>query len=47
MRYLKYLFVFILAFTACKTKKYALDNSVIAKEMSAKKVARKHCFCKF
>jgi len=47
MRYLKYLFVFILAFTACKTKKYALDNSVIAKEMSAKKVARKHFSANF
>ena len=47
MRYLKYLFVFILAFTACKTKKYALDNSIIAKEMSAKKVARKHVSANF
>ena len=47
MRYLKYLFVFILAFTACKTKKYALDNSVIAKKMSAKKVARKHVSANF
>ncbi|MDC1465085.1 DUF4292 domain-containing protein [Polaribacter sp.] len=47
MRYLKYLFVFILVFTACKTKKYAIDNSVIAKEMSAKKVARKHVSTNF
>ena len=47
MRYLKYLFVFILVFTACKTKKYALDNSIIAKEMSAKKVARKHVSANF
>ena len=47
MRYLKYLFVFILVFTACKTKKYALDNSIIAKEMSAKKVARKHISANF
>ena len=47
MRYLKYLFVFILAFTACKTKKYGLDNSVIAKKMSAKKVARKHVSANF
>ena len=47
MRYLKYLFVFIFAFTACKTKKYALDNSVIAKKMSAKKVARKHVSANF
>jgi hypothetical protein len=47
MRYLKYLFVFILVFTACKTKKYTLDNSIIAKEMSAKKVARKHVSANF
>ena len=47
MRYLKYLFIFILVFTACKTKKYTLDNSIIAKEMSAKKVARKHVSANF
>ena len=47
MRYLKYLFIFIFVFTACKTKKYALDNSIIAKEMSAKKVARKHVSANF
>jgi hypothetical protein len=47
MRYLKYLFVFILVFTACKTKKYAIDNTIIAKEMSSKKVARKHVSANF
>ena len=47
MRYLKYLVVLIFVFTSCKTKKYALVKSKIAKEMSAKKVAKKHISANF
>lgn len=47
MRYLKYLLVLLVVFTSCKTKKYAIDSNVIAKEMSAKKVVRKHISANF
>jgi hypothetical protein len=47
MRYLKYLLVLIFVFTSCKTKKYALNKSKIAKEMSARKVAKKHIDASF
>ena len=47
MRYLKYLVVFLIVFTSCKAKKYAIDASTIAKEISAKKVVRKHLSSNF
>jgi hypothetical protein len=47
MRYIKYLVVLILVFASCKTKKYALDADVIAKEISAKKVIRRHISSSF
>tara|TARA_R110002049_G_scaffold2846_9_gene23168 strand:+ start:3244 stop:4014 length:771 start_codon:yes stop_codon:yes gene_type:complete len=47
MRYLKYLLVLTLVFTSCKTKKYVIDSNIIAKEMSAKKVVRKHIAADF
>ncbi|MDX6745231.1 DUF4292 domain-containing protein [Polaribacter sp. PL03] len=47
MRYLKYILVLTIVFTSCKTKKYAIDSNVIAKEMSAKKVVRKHVAANF
>lgn len=42
MKFLKYSFIFILAFTACKSSKKTIDAKVIAKKMSAKKVAKNH-----
>ena len=47
MRYIKYLVVLIVVFASCKTKKYAVDADVIAKEISAKKVVRKHISANF
>jgi hypothetical protein len=47
MRYLKYLVVFLIVFTSCKAKKYAIDAGTIAKEISAKKVVRKHLSSNF
>jgi hypothetical protein len=42
MRYIKYLLVLLLIFTACKTKRYILENTSIVKEISAKKVVKNH-----
>ena len=47
MRYSKYLIVFIIVFTSCKAKKYAIDATATAKEISAKKVARRHLYSNF
>ena len=47
MRFLKYILVFTLAFTSCKTKKIMIDSNVIAEEMSARKVAKKHIATNF
>jgi hypothetical protein len=47
MRYLKYLVVFTIFFTSCKAKKYAIDATTIAKEISAKKVVRRHVSTSF
>jgi hypothetical protein len=47
MRYLKYLLVFIIIFTSCKTKKYAINSNTLAKEISAKKVVRRHLSASF
>jgi len=47
MRYLKYAVLLIFVFTSCKTKKQVLDNKAIAKEMSARKVAKKHISANF
>lgn len=47
MRYFKYILVLLFLFTACKAKKYAIDATVIAKEMSAKKVAKRHVAANF
>lgn len=47
MQYLKYFLVFTVIFTACKTKKNMIDGNLIAKETSAKKVAKKHVSANF
>ena len=47
MRYSKYLIVFIIVFTSCKAKKDAIDATATAKEISAKKVARRHLYSNF
>jgi hypothetical protein len=47
MRFVKYFLVFTIVFVSCKTKKYMIDSSIVAKEMSAKKVVRKHVSANF
>ncbi len=47
MRFIKYFAVFVLIFVSCKTKKNIMSSGSIAKEMSAKKVARKHIASNF
>lgn len=47
MRYLKYVLMLTLVFTACKSKKLVLDANVKAKEISANKVVRKHVAANF
>ena len=41
------MFVFMLVFTSCKTKKVMIDTNAIAKEISARKVAKKHIVANF
>lgn len=47
MKFIKCFVVFVVVLTACKTKKSLIDSSVLAEEMSAKKVARKHVAANF
>ena len=47
MKFLKYLLLFTMIFTSCKAKKNMIDVTAIAKDMSAKKVARKHIAANF
>ena len=47
MKTLKYLLIFTLAFTACKSSKNIVNSNAIAKNMSAKKVAKKHIAASF
>ena len=47
MRTLKYLLLLVLFFTSCKIKKEASDTAGFVKEMSAKKVVRKHIAANF
>ncbi len=47
MRFLKYILLFTVIFTSCKTKKNMIDATAIAKEVSAKKVAKKHIAANF
>lgn len=47
MKFFKYILFFILVFTSCKTKKVMTDTDAIAKEISARKVAKKHIDANF
>lgn len=47
MKNLKILLVLIIVFSSCKTKKNMIDANVIAKNISAKKVAKKHINANF
>lgn len=47
MKFIKYVFIFLLIFTSCKATKKSMDISAIVKEMSAKKVAKKHIAASF
>jgi hypothetical protein len=44
---IKYLLLFTIILSACKTKKNMIDASAIAKDISSKKVARKHVAANF
>ena len=47
MKFLKYILLLMIVLTSCKTKKNMIDANVIAKEISAKKVAKKHIAANF
>lgn len=47
MRFIKYLLLLTIVFTSCKTKKYVMGSNVIAKNLSSKKVAKKHVAANF
>lgn len=46
MKFIKYLAFFVFVFTACKTKKNIMGTNIV-REISAKKVARKHVAANF
>lgn len=47
MKFVKYFAAFVIVFASCKTKKNIMSSGSLAKEMSAKKVARKHTASNF
>lgn len=47
MRFIKYILIFMLIFTSCKSKKIAIDANAKATRMSAKKVVKKHIATNF
>ena len=47
MKVIKYILLFTLVLTSCKTKKNMIDANAIAKEISARKVAKKHIAANF
>ncbi|TXD54219.1 DUF4292 domain-containing protein [Polaribacter sp. IC063] len=47
MRFLKYILLFTMILTSCKSTKNMMNVKAIAKDMSAKKVARKHIAANF
>ena len=47
MKYLLQICLFLMVFTACKSKKVVIDATVIAEKMPAKKVAKKHVYANF
>lgn len=42
MKFIKYILFFTIILTSCKTKKNMIDATAIAKDISAKKIAKKH-----
>jgi len=47
MRYIKYLVLLIIVFTSCKSSKNMIDATAVAKNISSKKVARRHMAANF
>lgn len=47
MKFLKYILLLMIVLTSCKTKRNMIDANAIAKEISAKKVAKKHIAANF
>ncbi len=47
MKFLHYLLVFLFVFTSCKSKKNIMKSGIIVREMSAKKVSKKHSASSF
>lgn len=47
MKFIKYILFFTIIFTSCKTTKNMIDTNAIAKNISAKKVAKKHIAANF
>ena len=47
MKFFKYLLIIAVFLTSCKTKKIMIDANVIAKDISARKVAKKHMATSF
>lgn len=47
MKFLKYILLFTMILTSCKTAKNMIDVNAIAKNISAKKVAKKHIAANF
>jgi hypothetical protein len=47
MKFLKYMLLLMIVLTSCKTKKNMIDANAIAKEISPKKVAKKHIAANF
>jgi len=47
MKFLKFILLLMIVLTSCKTKNNMIDANAIAKEISAKKVAKKHIAANF
>ncbi len=47
MRFFKYMILFTMVLTSCKTTKNMIDANAVAKDISAKKVAKKHIAANF
>ena len=47
MKFLKYILLFTIVFTSCKTNKNMIDANAVAKDISARKVAKKHVAANF
>ena len=47
MKFLKYIFLFTIVLTSCKTTKNMIDENAIAEDISARRVAKKHIAANF